>query len=152
MPIGALGYVGTVPVDKGAVRNFIEKQYSIAARGTAGTDAETVLDKMLKGSGAAADPIQIDSVEVIAQAAIAANGSNYVTFKLYNRKGDGTGTDVLASLTTASVSQAAYVPFTLTLDATKAPPKLNDVLTFSVEHSAGGVATPQMAVRIRIRA
>jgi len=151
MPQGSLGYVGVQPINKDAARDFIEKQYSIAARGTAGTDAETVLDKMLKGTGAGFDPIQIDSIEVIPQAAIAANGTNYVTFKVYNRKSDGSGTDVIASLTTASVSQAAYVPFTLTLDASKAAPKRNDVLTFSIEHAAGGVATPQLAVRIRIR-
>jgi hypothetical protein len=153
MPTGDLGFVGAVPVSKGAVRNFIEKQYFIPARATASADAETVLDKMLKGSGAGADPVHIDQIEVIPSGDITGNGTNYVTLKVYNRKGDGTGTDVIASLAlSVSGTYGKYVPLQLTLDASKAAPKLNDVLTFSIEHAGTGQTTPTMAVRTRIRA
>ncbi len=153
MPQGTLGYIGAVPVDKGAVRDMIEKQYFIPARGTANADSETVLDKVLKGTGAGYDPQFLDSIEVIPSGDITGNATNYVTLKVYNRKTDGSGTDVLASLAlSAAGTYGKYLPLQLTIDRSKAAPKNGDVLTFSIEHTASGQTTPTLAVRMRVRA
>jgi len=152
MPIGDLGFIGAVPVSKGALRNFVEKQYYVPPNGSAGSTVETVLDKMLKGTGAGYDPVQIIQIEVIPAAAITVNSGNYVTLNILDRGPAGAGDTVIASLALNTGEYPAFVPFELTLNGAAAGPNLNDVLTFQVVPTGSGQDLPQLAIRMRISA
>jgi hypothetical protein len=149
--ISDLGFVGATPVSKGAALGLIDKQYFIPARASASAADEVVLDRISTLSSNF--PTRLASIEVIPAGDVTGHGTNYVTLQLCNRKSDGSGTDILATLTLNTVgTYGKYVPMSFTLDGSKAPLKNGDVLTLVTAVAAGGQTTPAMTVRVRFSA
>lgn len=107
---------------------------NVEAQGTAGTAQNRIYGKVRRAGS-------VSEVELIPQAAVAADGSNYRTWSLLNRVA-GAGTVVIATLTTATVAFVDNVPRLMTLSATLADRvvAVGDVLELTEAATGTGVA------------
>lgn len=114
-----------------------------AADGAAATaTAEVPIGTVPEGSNVGAL-----TVEFVPAAALVADANNYATLLVQKRTAGGAAVTV-ASITTkptangGSGNWTAWVPVTVTVDATKLPLADGDVLTFSIAKSGTGVVVP----------
>lgn len=94
--------------------------------------------------------IKITGVKWVPGAAVTANGTNYSTLSVRNRKGDASGSALPATRSYAATNSSAWVPEDCTLSSTASDLLVNagDVLTVQMIHTASGVVIPAGAVRI----
>jgi hypothetical protein len=85
----------------------------VPAQGTAGTAQDQVI-------GEASHAATVTEATLIPEAAVAANATNYRTFRVLNRGQAGAGTTVVASLATDTNSLVAFDEKALTLSGTAA--------------------------------
>lgn len=95
----------------------------------------------------------ITAVKWIPSAAVTANGTNYTTVSVRNRKADASGTALPATRSYAATNSAAYVPESMTLSATAADLSVaaGDVLTVQRLHTASGVSVPAGVVEVSVK-
>jgi hypothetical protein len=88
--------------------------------------------------------LTITAVKWTPGAAVTANGTNFSIISVRNRKADASGTALPATRSYAATNSVAFVPESMTLDATAA--NLNasagDVITVQRLHTASGVVIP----------
>lgn len=114
--------------------DFVERM--VPGQATAGTDSAWNVDKAkFDGTLAAAT--------YTPNAAITGDATNNRTFKIVNKGQDGSGTTVMASLTTTA-NLAADDEATLTLSAVEGATDIaaGDILEFNSDANASGVADP----------
>lgn len=94
--------------------------------------------------------LKITAVKWLPAAAVTADGTNYFTLNLRNRKADASGTALPASRSYAATNSAAHVPEAMTLSATAADLNVNagDVLTVSKVNAGTGLAMPKGTVQV----
>ena len=116
------------------------------AQGTAGTTENFI-------AGRAPFDGTVASVSIIPDAALVADATNNRTFTLFNRKQDGNGTAVVATLVTnvAGGNWAARDEKPMTLTAVAADLQFSQGDIFEMVETVGGtgVAHPQLAVEVR---
>ncbi len=117
-----------------------------AAMAPAGTDDETV------GFTVPAK-CTVQSVKWVPFAAVTANGTNYSTLSVRNRKQDASGTALPASRSYAATNSVAFVPEAMTLSGTAADLNFaaGDVITVQRIHTASGVVIPAGVVEVTIQ-
>lgn len=116
------------------------------------------------GQGTAATPdeitgmvapwnLKITGVKWIPKAAIVANGANYFTLTLRNRKADASGTALPAQRSYAATNSSALVPENMTLSSTAADLEVaaGDHLTVEKLVTGTGLAMPAGTVQITAR-
>lgn len=114
--------------------DFVERM--VPGQATAGTDSAWNVDKAkFDGTLAAAT--------YTPNAAITGDATNNRTFKIVNKGQDGSGTTVMASLTTTA-NLAADDEATLTLSVVEGATDIaaGDILEFNSDANASGVADP----------
>ncbi|HEV2778550.1 MAG TPA: hypothetical protein VGX25_04045 [Actinophytocola sp.] len=94
--------------------------------------------------------LKITAVKWIPAANVTADGTNYFTLNLRNRKGDASGTALAASRSYAATNSTAFVPEAMTLSGTAADLLVNagDVLTVSKVNTGTGLAMPDGVVQV----
>jgi hypothetical protein len=114
--------------------DFVERM--VPGQATAGTDSAWNIDKAkFDGSLAAAS--------YTPNAAITGDASNNRTFKIVNKGQDGSGTTVMASLTTtASLTADNEAVLTLSAVAGALDFEAGDILEFNSDANGTGVADP----------
>lgn len=92
----------------------------------------------------------ITGVKWIPSAAVTANGTNYSTLSVRNRKGDASGSALPASRSYAATNSTAFVPEDMTLSTTATDLQLaaGDSLTAQMIHTGTGVVIPAGTLRI----
>lgn len=96
---------------------------------------------------------KVTAVKWIPKAAVTANGTNYFTLTLRNRKADASGTALPAQRSYAATNSTALVPEAMTLDGTEANLLVTagDVLTVEKLVTASGLAMPAGTVQVSLR-
>lgn len=116
------------------------------AMAAAGTDDETV---------GVVVPFNctVTAVRWVPAAAVTANGTNYTTVGLRNRKADASGAALPATRSYAATNSVAFVPESMTLSATAADLLLaaGDVLTLQRLHTASGVVVPAGSIDVSVK-
>lgn len=120
-------------------------QAVVPAQGTAGTPQDEAV-------GTAPFDGTVSSVTIIPEAAVAANGTNFRTFRLVNKGQTGTGTTVIASLATSATSLVAFDEIALPLSGTAANLVVTagDVLAADETVAASGVAHAGYTIKVNI--
>lgn len=117
-----------------------------AAMGSATTDDEA--------SGAVVPfNATVTGIKWIPFAAVTANGTNYSTVSVRNRKADASGAALPASRSYAATNSVAFVPEAMTLSGTAADLSLaaGDVLTVQRIHTASGVVVPAGVIEVSVK-
>jgi hypothetical protein len=141
-------YVGNIPVNIADLNNSLERPIHIPQLSAAsGSQGEIFLTKV----DSSRPVLSLYQVALIPLAVMTNNTSNYVTAQLFNRGVDGTGTSVIASLTTnaASGTVPAYVETLMTIDFTQAAIVPGSVLTMKFTGTGTGLLVPYSAVILR---
>lgn len=114
-----------------------------AAMASATTDDE--IEGFVAGNN-----IVIKAARFIPAAAVTANGTNFTTLSLCNRKADASGSAAPASRSWAATNSVAHVPDALTLSATASDllAAAGDVITVKRVHSGTGVVVPAGVVEV----
>jgi hypothetical protein len=114
-----------------------------AAMGSATTDDETI--GAVLGTNA-----RITGARFIPAAAVTANGTNFSTLNVRNRKADASGSALPASRSWAATNSTAFVADTATLSATASDllASAGDIITVSRVHTASGVVIPAGVVEV----
>lgn len=94
--------------------------------------------------------LKITGVKWVPAAAITANGSNYFTLTLRNRKADASGTALPASRAYSATNSTAFVSEAMTLSSTAADLNVaaGEVLTVEKLVTGTGLAMPDGEVQI----
>lgn len=118
--------------DTGLTRHY---RSFVPAQATANAGQSTILPE-IKIAG------RVTEVSILPAAAVAANGTNYRTWTLYNRGSDGTGTTVMATMDTSTTGLTDNDERLMTLSATAANLVVaaGDVLELVETVAAAGVA------------
>ena len=117
-----------------------------AAMASASTDDETVgVTVPFKAT--------VKSVKWVPAAAVTANGTNYTTVSVRNRKADASGSALPASRSYAATNSVAFVAEAMTLSGTASDLALaaGDVLTVQRIHTASGVSVPAGLVEVTVQ-
>jgi hypothetical protein len=87
------------------------------------------------------------------QAAVTANGTNYSTLSLRNRKGDASGTALAATRSYAATNSVAFVTEAMTLSSTATDLQFatGDTITVQMIHTASGVVIPAGTITLHVR-
>lgn len=119
----------------------------VAGQATAGTADE------FTGFVAPFD-LKITAVKWVPAAAVTADGSNYFTLNLRNRKADASGAALPASRSYAATNSTAFVPEAMTLSSTAADLLVaaGDILTVSKVNTGTGLAMPDGTVQVHAQA
>ncbi|GII88270.1 hypothetical protein Ssi03_62600 [Sphaerisporangium siamense] len=98
--------------------------------------------------------MKITAVRWIPKGAVTANGTNYFTLTLRNRKADASGTAQPATRSYAATNSSALVPESMTLSATAADLNIaaGDHLTVEKLVTASGLAMPAGTVQVYAQA
>jgi hypothetical protein len=120
-------------------------QATIPAQGTAGTAQDQVI-------GEASFAGAVTEALIVPEAAVAANATNFRTFRVVNKGQGGAGTTVVASLSTAATSLVAFDEQQLTLSAVAGATTVaaGDVLVADETTSGTGVAHGGYTVRVNV--
>lgn len=140
-----LGFAGTVPVDVGALRDMIPREMRIPAQAVSGAAPSVEFPLGTLTGKWPAGPFPAFTAKFIPMTDTAKSTTDYWTISIMNRYADGTGTDVLASLTTnaASGTLSKYIAAALTIATNVRLPQLGDVLTIVVAQTGStGKAVP----------
>lgn len=94
--------------------------------------------------------LKITAVKWVPAAAVTADGTNYFTLNLRNRKADASGTALAASRSYIATNSVAFVAEAMTLSATAADLLVaaGDVLTVSKVNTGTGLAMPDGLVQV----
>ena len=97
---------------------------------------------------------KVTAVKWVPSANVTANGTNYSTLSVRNRKADASGSALPAARSYAATNSSQFVPEDCTLSGTAADLLLSagDVLTIQMIHTASGVVIPARIVRISYQA
>lgn len=140
-----LTFVGAVPAAVEQLRGALEQVVQIPAFGATGDAVNEVVVQRVGEAGR-----RIAELVIIPTAAIAKNGTNFVTAALVNVTPSSPVTLATLSSEGSSGNMAAqYTPTDIPL-AAAAPPSAGDVLVFRLTQTTGaGKATPAMTLIIR---
>lgn len=118
----------------------------VAGQGTAST-VDEFLGFVAPGN------IKITGVKWVPTANITANGSNYFTLTVRNRKADASGTALPASRSYAATNSTAFVPEAMTLSSTAADLLVASGEVLSIEKlvTGTGLAMPDGVVQIEFQ-
>lgn len=128
------------------IRGDRTARFPVAGQATAGTADEFTLMK-------APAKLAITGVSWVPKAAVTADGTNYCTVTVRNRKADASGTAKPASRSYAATNSVAFVAEAMTLSATAADLVVakGDVLTCEKLVAGTGLAMPGGTVEITYR-
>jgi hypothetical protein len=86
-------------------------------------------------------------------AAVTANGTNFTTLSLRNRKADASGSVLPASRSYAATNSVAFVPEQLTLSSTAADLSVaaGDHITAQRVHTAAGLVVPAGVIEVTVK-
>lgn len=98
--------------------------------------------------------LKVTGVKWLPAAAVTANGTNYSTLSVRNRKADASGSALPATRAYSATNSTAWVAEDCTLSSTASDLLVNagDVLTVQMIHTASGVVIPAGSVRISYQA
>jgi len=95
---------------------------------------------------------EILSANVVNAATAAADATDYLTLTLTDKGSDGTGTDAIAAITTATVALTAFDARDMgIISATHGLLSEGDVVSLAKTHANSGVATDCLQVFVTIR-
>lgn len=97
--------------------------------------------------------LTITGVDWTPDAAVTANGTNYSTLSVRNRKADASGSVLAATRSYAATNSVALVKEATTLSSTATDLNVNagDVITIQRIHTASGVVIPAGVVEIKAK-
>lgn len=95
----------------------------------------------------------VTAVKWVPAAAVTADGTNFTTLSVRNRKADASGAALPATRSYAATNSVAHVPESMTLSGTAADLSLaaGDVLTVQRLHSGTGVVVPAGVVEVSVK-
>ena len=142
-----LGFVGAVPVDRNTVERTLVSEF-ITASSAANTDIEIPLF----WADSRNPVITIKQAYFTPMTDTTKNTSDYITVKIVNRKGDASGTDILATFNTnaSSGTVSKYVRQAFTVDYTKVISP-GDLITFVSTNTGSGKITPVGKVELLLQ-
>lgn len=131
----------------GAIQFSQVHRVRVPAVGTAGNDSEVAIGRYTAVQGV----FTVTAVNYIADTTLTGANTNSRTLTLFNRKGDGTGTTVVAQLAfTSGVNATQWIPKAITLSGTAANLDLaaGDVLSWQSLHVGTGITDPGGMVEV----